>query len=449
MSKPLLTLTIALTLSAAHAAAQQPQAAQPPIQRPPGIPPPPAQRLPDWLRVGVEHRGRLEGPMNSAFNGARDDAYWLNRFRVDVRVRPSRLLSFHVQAQDAQVFGRNAKPDAPPFEDSFDLRMAFANIAQPGRSSIALRVGRQELAFGDQRLVGHLNWTNTARTFDAARLTVTRTTYRVDAFASSVVALRDGDFNRSGQGESFHGVYTSLTALVPNALVEPFALVRTVRSVTSETGAPGNLQSATLGARIAGKLPARFDYNSEVALQRGSLASDDISAWAGHWVLGRTLAPRRALRAFGEYNYASGDRNPIDGTRGTFDQLYPTPHDKYGLADQIGWRNVHHVRAAVELKPIARLALGGGYHSWWRASVTDSVYTAGGAVLVRPVPGSPDRHIGQELDVQATYALAPRIQVHAGYAHIIPGAFLEAATPGKSYSFPYVMVTSAILKGDR
>ena len=32
-------------------------------------------------------------------------------------------------------------------------------------------------------------------------------------------------------------------------------------------------------------------------------------------------------------------------------------------------------------------------------------------------------------------------QVAAGYAHIFTGGFLKQATPGASYSHPYVMVT--------
>ena len=56
-----------------------------------------------------------------------------------------------------------------------------------------------------------------------------------------------------------------------------------------------------------------------------------------------------------------------------------------------------------------------------------------------------DRHVGQELDIQATYTPSPRIQLHGGYAHIFTGAFLKAATPGKSYSAPYMMVTTMLL----
>lgn len=424
---------------------QAPPTALPPQTSMPSRP----QKLPEWLRVAIEHRGRLEGPTNALFDDVRDDAYWLNRFRFDVRVRPLRVLSFQVQAQDAQVFGRNGKPDAPPFEDSLDLRMAFAEIGQAGRSPVVLRAGRQELAFGDQRLVGHVSWMNTARTFDAARVTVARTTYRIDAFAGSVVAVRDGEFNRSGHGEGFHGAYTTLTTLIPLASVEPYVFVRSVDSLLSESGSRGTLRHATIGARLAGRLPARFDYNIEAALQRGSLASDDVRAWAGHWALGRTVAPAKGIRIFGEYNFASGDDEPADGRRDTFDQLYPTPHDKYGLADQVGWRNIHHLRAGLEMKPAPRVAVSGGYHSWWRASRTDSVYAASGAVLVPGAAGVTATHVGQELDVQAALALTSRIQLHCGYAHIIPGAFLDASTPGRSYSFPYVMVTSAILKGDK
>jgi hypothetical protein len=288
--------------------------------------------------------------MNIAFDRARNDAYWLNRFRLDVAVRASPLLSFQVQAQDAQVFGRNAKPDAPPFEDTFDLRMAFAQIGASA-SPVVIRLGRQELAFGEQRLVGHVSWTNTARTFDAVRVTLARPAFRLDGFASSVVAVREGEFNRSGRGESFHGVYGALPKLVRNATIEPYVLVKRAASLVSERLVPADLISATLGARVVGKLPARFDYNTDLALQRGSLASDNVHAWAGHWAVGRTLATTSALRVFGEYNYASGDDDAGDGVRGTFDQLYPTPHDKYGLADQIGWRNVHDARAGVELKP--------------------------------------------------------------------------------------------------
>jgi len=120
------------------------------------------------------------------------------------------------------------------------------------------------------------------------------------------------------------------------------------------------------------------------------VGSDSIAAWAGHALIGRTKPiGTRTYRAFGEYNYASGDDTPADGIRGAFDRLYPTPHDKYGLADQVGWKNIHHLRTGMELRLRPKLALGGGYHSFWLASGTDALYSAGSAVIARIPAGAP------------------------------------------------------------
>jgi hypothetical protein len=197
--------------------------------------------------------------------------------------------------------------------------------------------------------------------------------------------------------------------------------------------------------RVAGRLPARLDYGMELALQRGSLGSDDVDAWAGHWQLRESLPGPAAVRVTGEYNFASGDADPADGVRGTFDQLYPTPHDKYGLADQIGWKNMHHARAGFEVTPLRNLPIAANYHSWWLAERRDALYNAGSAPLARVAAGASSRHVGQEIDVQVSRPLLPQLMAAAGYAYIVPGAFLAEATPGASYSHPYVMVTYVFL----
>ena len=158
-----------------------------------------------------------------------------------------------------------------------------------------------------------------------------------------------------------------------------------------------------------------------------------------------TLPGRAAVRLIGEYNFASGDKDPADNVRGTFDQLYPTPHDKTGLADQIGWKNVHHARAGFEVTPFRGFPITSSYHSWWLAENKDAIYNVGNAVVGRVITGAADRHVGQELDVQVSRALTPQLQVGAGYAHIFPGPFLKETTPGASYSHPYVMLTYVFL----
>ena len=439
------TTAAALAPAAAPAAAQQP-AAQAPAVIP--VKPPVFNRanelLPAWLRLRGEFRERMEGFDGLGFNSTREDLYWLSRFRFNATVTPSKQLSFQAQLQDARVAKKTVGPTGAPFKAAMDLRMAFADVGAAS-GPVTVRAGRQELVYGEQRLVGHVSWLNAARTFDGVKATVRTKGFAADVFATSVVRIQEGEFDKSGAGNRFAGVYGTTTKLIPLAAVEPYVFFKRDVNLRPEAGGLGTLKETTTGVRIAGRLPARLDYGVEMAMQRGSLGTDDISAWAGHWQLRETFPGRTAARLTGEYNFASGDSNPTDNVRGTFDQLYPTPHDKYGLADQIGWKNVHHARAGFEITPFKGFPVTTNYHSWWLVENMDAVYNAGSAVLARVAAGAADRHIGQEIDFQVSRALTPQIQAAAGYAHIVPGGFLKEATPGASYSHPYVMVTYVFL----
>ncbi|HEX5109202.1 MAG TPA: alginate export family protein [Vicinamibacterales bacterium] len=400
--------------------------------------------LPTWLRTRGEFRERMEGFDGANFNSTRDDLYWLTRFRFGATVTASKSLSFQAQVHDARVGKKTVGATGSPFRAPFDLRMGFADIGS-STSRLSVRAGRQELVYGDQRLVGHLGWTNAARSFDAVKVTMRGKAASLDLFGASVVRTIEDGFDKSGAGNRFAGAYLTLPKLVKSGSLEPYLFWRRDTNLPGETGTVGDLKASTAGARFAGKLPLALDYNIEMAVQRGSLGSDDIQAWAGHWQLRESLSGPGAIKLIGEFNYASGDENPTDGVRGTFDQLYPTGHDKYGLADQIGWRNIQHARAGFEFTPFKTTPVTTSYHSWWLAEKRDGIYTAGGAPLARVAGGAASAHVGEEIDVQISRALTPQMQVSGGYAHIFPGAFLEQATPGASYSYPYVQVTYVFL----
>ena len=131
--------------------------------------------------------------------------------------------------------------------------------------------------------------------------------------------------------------------------------------------------------------------------------------------------------------------------RGTFDQLYPTAHDKYGLADQVGWRNIHDVRVGFDITPFKATPITVNYHSYWLAEERDALYAASGAPLARVVSGR-RQHARRSGDRRAGLAAAyPQLALAAGYAHLFAGPFLKEATPGESYSGPFVMVTYVFL----
>jgi hypothetical protein len=323
-----------------------------------------------------------------------------------------------------------------------NLRQAYAEFGNTDKGPIGLRVGRQELSFGEERLIGPSGWLNAPRYFQAARLTLRRGRYRLDSFAASVIVVRDGTYSQADPPNNVHGLYGGMDNLIPNSTIEPFLLWRLQRNLRTELGAPGNLDFKTGGVRWVGNVPRMFDYNLETALERGGLGTDDIAAWGVHLVLGRNFTQsRNRPRLFGEYNYASGDEDPADGRRDSFDPIYPTGHDRFGMADQFGWRNIHHLRFGVEVLLFPRFTFKSSYHNFWLASATDGLYSPGGALVARLPTGAGGRRVGQEVDVQAVWVVRPDIGVNFGYAHLFPGKFLATATPGADFRYPFVQMT--------
>lgn len=437
-------------LAGAQAAPSQGDQRAGPLQTAPGPPVPVPLgvdgQVTSWLQLRGEFRARMEGFTGGGFVNNNDDAYWMDRFRLNATARASKRLSFFVQVHDARAFDKTTGGLAVPLRDTLDLRQAYGELAS---THVTVRLGRQDFAFGEQRLIGNLPWANTARSFDAARVTLKGKRGQVDLFTASLVTIQPDAFDKSGYGNLLTGAYASLPTLIPAQAIEPYFFWRQSRGIAAERGGTAYLRQATTGARMAGKGPSGFDYSSELAVQTGTVGPDTIRAWAGHALVGKRVPGASGKpRLFAEYNYASGDANRADGTRGTFDQLYPTGHDKLGLGDQVGWRNIRHARTGIELKPASKWQLTGSYHSWWLASPTDGLYSASGALVARSLAGTAGRHVGQEVDAQLAYAYSPQLQIAGGYAYLIPGEFLKNTTPGHAYSYPYVMVTHVFM-GDR
>ena len=74
------------------------------------------------------------------------------------------------------------------------------------------------------------------------------------------------------------------------------------------------------------------------------------------------------------HRHASGDGNPGDGRRGAFDQLSPSAHNKFYLADQCIWSNLRHGRGQFEIQVRPALALMSSNHSFCLAGVHPGLY---------------------------------------------------------------------------
>jgi hypothetical protein len=395
--------------------------------------------LPSWLQIGAQTRARFENPLSLGFVPDAADSYFLSRVRLDIGVRPVRQVRFYVQFHDSRAWGYDTRSSLASFQNPLDWRQGYAEYTSNEARGVQLRFGRQEIQFGAGRLVGAPDWSNTGKSFDAARVALYRPGYRADLVAGSVVQVDARRSDRHKPGEHLYGGYGSLTRWVKAANIQPYFFLKTALNCAPERGVPGDGNVFTAGFRWEGTLPGRFDYAAEYAGQWGSWSSDTIRATAGAYTFGwrptaSSLKPRLSL----DFAHSSGDGNAKDGTRATFDQLYASNHNSMGITDQSGWRNVRMPKVAFEMNLTPKLKVLADFREIYLATLQDGFYNGAGTrtVLNR---AATSRHVGAETDLVTTYQVSKTMTVGAGLGHMFAGAYLRQSTKAGDYTYPYLM----------
>ena len=181
------------------------------------------------LCLDVQERFRFEARDNnfdfdSIVDSLTDDAFFLNRFRLGLAIKPVDWLKFYAQGQDSEEWDSD-RPDIPGAmgaegDNNFDLRQGYIQL---GKKWVNATLGRQTLAYGDERLIGTSEWNNFGRTFDAAKLHYEKGKFSVDLFASTVVYIINDSYDYSDlfnggkthRDQVFSGIYASTTAVIP------------------------------------------------------------------------------------------------------------------------------------------------------------------------------------------------------------------------------------------
>ena len=437
-AKPLALLLVAIaTVAALPAAAQEPAK--------PDTDPPQAANTsgrPDWLSLGGEFRVRYENRQALGYQAGRDDGYALVRTRIDIGIEPADWLNFGFQGQDARAPGiREGVGNIGAFRDGFDIRQAYVRVGG-SQSPVAVTVGRQLLAYGDQRLVGALDWANTSRAFDAVKLELRAPSAKVDIFSASVV--QNDPFrriNQSAEGNNLHGVYGAIENVIPGSTLEPYVLWQTTPVVVNELNVRGDMDRYTTGLRAWGTDLGPWDYNVALVGQRGDLAGASIEAWAYYAELGYSIDANLDPRLYVDYNFGSGDDDPGDGVVGGFVDVYPTAHRWYGYNDLVGWRNVKNLRLGAQVQPHQKLGLQFDFHSFWLVSKRDALYNVGGRLAVAPPPeGATETKVGDEVNATFSAEVTEAISLGGGIGYMFPGPYLKANSPGDGNTFSFLLI---------
>ncbi len=418
--------------------------------------------------LGVNTRFRYEmhdhyavagspGSMDFRDHGANEEnEYLLTRVKPRIGYNSDWFQVF-VEGRDSRALGDERKPS--PEEDIFDLNQGYVVIGNSKEFPLSLKFGRQQLIYGDERLVGASNWNNLGRTFDAAKLIWQGSWLTADLFSSRLVLPNDGNFNISNDDEYFSGLYLT-TREVPHQVTDLYFLARNADS-QSPIQSPGVLVAGasprdiyTVGLRVksnpgelgpwnyGAELMGQFGHFNDPALPAGSRSLEQrayaVSVAGGYTWEDYSYKPHFEL----EYNHGSGDSDPKDGVHGTFDNLYPTNHKFYGYMDFLSLQNMHDLHATASLKPLPRLTTALEGHALWLADTHDNFYTVSGGRRggIGSTPGTGyginpayDNYLGAEMDLTASYAISPVAGLEVGYGHFFTGQYIQQSLSAPAF----------------
>jgi len=409
----------------------------------------PAKYLPlndrgDWyLSLGGEARERYEYFDNYNWKEQpKDNGYFLQRYFLHGDLHFGDHVRLFGQLQSSLENGRSGGPRPAIDKDELDLHQGFLDLALrlEGERSLTLRTGRQELAYGSQRLVAVREGPNVRQSFDGFRLM-----YRAGAVAVDGIATRPAQSNKyvfddaTDHNQALWGIY-SVVPLPPatkgNADLYYLGLYR---GHSAYDQGKANETRHSMGARLW-RTEKPLDYNFEFLYQWGTFGEGDISAWTvasdtGYRVEALPFSPRFALKA----DIASGDKDPNNPDLQTFNPLFPKGayFSEDGL---IGPVNFINVNPSAEFHLPGRLTLTANWDFFWRESTHDGIYN-NAVVLVRSGKNSSARYVGSQPQLQCEWDVQRHISVVAIYAHFLAGPFLRESGPGKDVDYLTTWIT--------
>lgn len=370
--------------------------------------------------------------------------FFSHRARVGIMAGHPEYFRVFLQLQDVRFWGEEASTLGDYNANNFDLHQGWGELYLGDVAKI--KIGRQEMMYDNQRILGNVDWSQQGRVFDAAKLVATHNIVTItgwysllvdedlypnsdiiaknvdhweaysghirltpfEYFNASVIYIGDADSNLRRYRNTF-GLYIDGKALGLTYSLEGYYQIGQWDAATNmiyrDPDAQENLLSIgrTEMAIDAHMFAVRVDYTSDVLLNPG----------VGLW-----------------FEWLSGDNDPTDDNYRTFDTLFATNHKFYGIMDLFTNIPVHTtglglLDAGAKIHILAFEAFGfdADYHYFALAKgdVND------------------DKELGHEVDLVANLKFNDYAAVQWGYGVFMPSEAMELIRGGdEDEQFTYV-----------
>ncbi len=339
------------------------------------------------------------------------------RVRLGALAEVDANLSVFVQLQDVRTWGEETHPLFDRSADQLDLHQGYLRYKGEKLDWLTATVGRMETNLGGQRLVGAVNWTQQAQSFDGVRLDLTGGWGDVKLLAYTIA---DETAPTQEVDKELYGAYATVKSVGPGVL-DLYWLYDRVEGATKT-------DQHALGARYAFEGTVRGRV--EATLETGTRAGADLSAFMVGARLGTSFAGGKASATLW-YDYLSGD-DPGTAEVEVFHTLYATNHKFYGFADlflnipvHTGGAGLQDLALKMDWRPESDVRVAADLHRF---------RTARGDVLA-----SDD--FGTELDLTLSHRYSPHLTATAGLSRVWKGdALVELGRLTKDMTWFYVML---------
>ncbi len=383
-----------------------------------------------YLSFGGEARLKYELYSEPVFNQqpADDNGFLLQRYLLHADFHATPYFRFFGQLQSSLEDFRNGGP-RPTDRDELDLHQAFFDVRAPlddEGDALTLRAGRQEMAYGSQRLISVRESPNNRLSFDAVRVLTHFNEWRADAWLGQPIEVdhRAFDDQRISETTLWGAYVTGSIGCVPGLKADFYYLGLSRENATFARGTADETRHS-LGTRLFGK-HGSLDWNFEFVGQFGSFGNDGILAWTAASDTGWTFnsAPAKP-RVFLRADIASGDHG--GSNLGTFNPLFPRGA-YFDEAALIGPQNLMDLQPGVDFALTDSLKLTTSCDFIWRESLDDGVY--GVALNLQVPPGaSRERYVGTFPSITLSWQAQQHLNFTVNYVAYVFGDFVTQSRP--------------------
>jgi len=289
---------------------------------------------------------------------------------------------------------------------------------------VSMKVGRQEMSYGTELLIGDLDFFQYGLSFDAVKLMYADQDLAIDMWWSKLVENITGPaWNPETDCDTdFYGIYGTYSG-VEDMVIDAYLLYLR-QAANWSNGFVETDGQYTLGARVAGLLAwiEGMEYNVEAAYQFGEDGMDnDYDAWMVDLLLSYAIEAEYDPTVFFGYTFSTGDGDPDDNDNETFMFPFTDYHSRWGYADLVGLGNLNVFKLGMTACPAEDWLLATQI-VWMLTHEEEQIPPSLGGGYTN---ATNDDSIGQEFDISMVYNYTEDLQFELTYGHVFVDDWLD------------------------